>query len=270
MSTAVAASTPVPANEFERFLASLAEPQREQIQARLSGSGLSPDHPVFAALADLYERNPEKSEATQDFYQEALLHSATAKQLLADFRDLPTTIAARLDAQFKELLAQFTTPVEKLERTSTDLSRNVEALPILLLANRRRPTPMPEGFWNKIKWASGRLAEAIAAVFTDRAAWLAAGGTSLCVAALVTVIVLCLGARQLSNYYEKSYQQRLAHLEADSLENTIALNRLLTLGVTLKIEQSKEENAFYLVLQGAHKAAQPVNSPEGLAVEVWP
>jgi hypothetical protein len=74
----------------------------------------------------------------------------------------------------------------------------------------------------------------------------------------------------LSRYYDDCYQQRLAHLEADSIENTIALNRLLAAGIALKVERSKEGDAYFLILQGAHKAAQPVNSPEGLAVEVWP
>jgi hypothetical protein len=263
-------SAPIPANEFERFLANLAEPQRETIRTRLSGSGLSADHPVFAALADFYEKSPPKTEPTQDFYQEALLHSTTAKQLLADFRDLPTTISGRIDARFQELLTRFTAPVEKLERTSTDLTRNVEALPVLLLSNRRRSTPMPQGFWNKLGWITGRLLETIRTLFTDHRPWLAAVVTSLCATALLTAAALAFGAHRLAGYYEQSYQERLAHMQADSLENTMALNRLLAAGLTLKVERSKDQDAYYLILLGAHKAAQPINSPEGLAVEVWP
>jgi hypothetical protein len=58
-------------------------------------------------------------------------------------------------------------------------------------------------------------------------------------------------------------------MEADSTADTIALNRLLAAGIALKVERSKD-NAYFLILPGAQKAAQPVNSPEGLAVEVWP
>ena len=60
MSTVPVAVESVPANEFERFLATLSEPLREEIQTRLSGSGLSPNHPVFTALADFYEKNIPK------------------------------------------------------------------------------------------------------------------------------------------------------------------------------------------------------------------
>jgi hypothetical protein len=82
--------------------------------------------------------------------------------------------------------------------------------------------------------------------------------------------VVSLGALNLSSHYEQAYQQRLAHMEADSVENTVALNRLLAAGIALKVERNKEGDAYFLILEGAHKAAQPVNSPEGLAVEVWP
>jgi hypothetical protein len=267
MTEASVAAASVPANEFERFLATLSEPLREEIKSRLSGSGLSPNHPIFTALADFYEKNIPKKQAVPDFYQEALLHSNNAKQLLADLRDVPTTILARFETQLNGLLAAFTGPVQRLERTATDLTRNVEALPILLLSKRNESKPTPKGFWNKLKWCVGR---SLVAARTTLADWLVAGGTCACAAFIITAIVLSYGAHNLSHYYEESYQQRLAHMEADSIENTIALNRLLAAGIALKVERNKEGDAYFLILQGAHKAAQPISSPEGLAVEVWP
>jgi hypothetical protein len=268
MSTAAPAS--VPANEFERFLATLPEPLREECRSRLSGSGLSPDHPVFAVLADFYEKNIPNKQAVPDFFEEALLHSNNAKQLLADLRDLPATMLARFETQLHGLLAAFTGPVERLERTATDLTRNVEALPVLLLSKRNESKPAPKGFWNKLLWVVSRSLEAARTTLADHLAWLVAGGTCACAAIIITAIVLSYGARHLSSIYEESYQQRLAHMEADSIENTIALNRLLAAGIALKVERDKDGTAYYLILQGARKAAQPINSPEGLAVEVWP
>jgi membrane protein required for beta-lactamase induction len=101
-------------------------------------------------------------------------------------------------------------------------------------------------------------------------AWLVTGLVCVSLAMTVTVTVLSLGASHLSRFYEAAYQERVAHMEADSVENTVALNRLLAAGIALKVERSKDGNAYFLILQGAQKAAQPVNSPEGLAVEVWP
>src|SRR5277367_4038221 len=111
MSTAPVTAASVPANEFERFLATLPEPLREELHSRLSGSGLSPDHPVFAVLADFYEKNIPKKQAVPDFFEEALLHSNNAKQLLAELRDLPTAMLARFETQLGSLLAAFTAPV---------------------------------------------------------------------------------------------------------------------------------------------------------------
>jgi len=270
MSAAPVPAESVPANEFERFLATLPEALREEIKSRLSGSGLSPNHPVFTALADFYEKNIPNKQPVPDFFEEALLHSNNAKQLLADLRDLPSAMLARFETQLKGLLAGFTGPVERLERTATDLTRNVEALPVLLLSKRHGSSPPPHGFWNKWKWYAGKSLEAARTALADHLAWLVAGGVCACVATVLTTIVLAFGARHLSRTYEESYQQRLSHLEADSIENTIALNRLLAAGIALKVERDKDGTAYYLILQGAHKAAQPINSPEGLAVEVWP
>ena len=263
MSTTSLPPATVPANEFERFLATLAEPLREECKTRLSGSGLSPDHPVFAVLADFYEKNIPKKEAASDFYEEALLHSNNAKQLLADFRDLPTTILARFETQLHGLLAAFSAPVDRLEITANDLARNVEALPVLLLSKRSEAKQKPEGLWNQLKWRA-------AALLADHLAWLVAAAACVTITVVVTSIVLTSGARHLSHYYQEAYQQQLSHLEADSIENTITLSRLLAAGITLKVERNKEADGYYLILQGIHKAAQPINSPEGIAIEVWP
>jgi len=267
MSEAPVAAASVPASEFERFLATLAEPLREECKTRLSGSGLSPNLPVFKVLADFYEKNMPKKEAAPDFYQEALLHSNTAKQLLADFRDLPAMVSARFETELHALLTAFTAPVERLERTATDLTRNVEALPVLLLSKRKPSAPPPTGFWSKLNWYVERWLEAIRRALAD---WVVVSGTCALATVVITVTVLCYGARHLSRSYEESYQQQLSHMEAGSIENTIALNRLLAAGIALKVERNKEGDAYYLILHGASKAAQPINSPEGLAVEVWP
>jgi hypothetical protein len=265
MSEAPVAAASVPASEFERFLAMLSEPLREELQSRLSGSGLSPNLPVFKVLADFYEKNMPKKEP--DFYEEALLHSNTAKQLLADFQDLPTTILARFDTQLNGLLSAFTAPVERLESTATDLTRNVEALPVLLLSKRKSSTAPPKGFWSKTEWYVERWLEFARRALAD---WMVVSGACTFAAILITITVLSYGARHLSHSYEEAYRQRLSHLEADSIENTIALNRLLAAGIALKVERDKDGDAYYLILHGARKAAQPISSPEGLAVEVWP
>jgi hypothetical protein len=269
MSAAPVPATPVPAGEFERFVATLPELLRDECRTRFAGSGISPNHPVFTMLADFHEKK-RAGECSGDFYEEALLHANNTKQLLADFRDLPSTIRAQCETQLQGLLAAFTGPMDKLERTAADLSRNVEALPILLLPKRARATTAPAGFWKNLQWRIGARIETARLTLADRAAWIVAGGACTCGAAVVTAIVLSLGARHLSSYYEASYRQRLAHLEADSLDNTIALNRLLSAGISLKIERDRDGNAYYLILRGAHKAAPPISSPEGLAVEVWP
>jgi hypothetical protein len=84
------------------------------------------------------------------------------------------------------------------------------------------------------------------------------------------VTILFLGAAHLSRSYEAAYQDRVAHMEADSATNTVALNRLLIAGITLNVQRAPDGTGWYLILPGARRAAHPVNSPEGLALEVWP
>ena len=259
----------VPNNEYERFLASLPDALREECRSRLSGSGFSPDHPVFQVLADFYEKIPPTSESTRDFIGEATLHADRSKQLLDEFQHVPKTILAQIEPQLASLLSTFNAPIEKLDQTATHLQRNVEALPTLLLGRRCSPPPQ-SGRWNRLKWLVAEFARAGRSTLLDHVAWIVCGSISLILALSIATVFLVLGASRLSQSYEASYQQRLAALEADSVQNTISLNRLLAAGITLKVERSKEEDAYFLVLPGAHKAGQPVESPEGLAVEVWP
>jgi hypothetical protein len=256
----------VPANEYERFLAALPESLREECRTRLTGSNLSPDHPIFQLLADFYEKNGPQKPVDRDFLGEATLHADRAKQLLTEFNGLPDAILGKIEPQLHGLLLAFAGPVERVETAATHLQRNVEALPVLLLARRFKPDPMPSEKWRRPWWFVSNLLRAAWSTASDHLAWIVTGSISLCAA----IIVLALGASHLSRAYEASYQQRLAHLEADSVQNTIALNRLLTAGITLKVERDKDGDAYFLILQGAHKAAEPVNSPEGLAVEIWP
>ena len=256
----------IPSNEYERFLAALPESLREECRSRLAGSGLSPDHPVFQLLADFYEKTTTINSADRDFLGEATLHADRSKQLLSEFRDLPESITGKIELQLRDLLLAFVNPVERLEATATHLQRNVEALPVLLLSRRFKWTPIPAELWKRPLWILQNFMRAGWSAASDHLAWIVIGSVCLC----LTFIVLTCGAAHLSRAYEAAYQERLSHLEADSVQNTIALNRLLTAGITLKIERDTDGSSYFLILQGAHKAANPVSSPEGLAIEVWP
>jgi hypothetical protein len=259
-------SAEIPSNEYERFLAALPESLRAECRSRLAGSGLSPDHPVFQLLADFYEKTASTKPADRDFLGEATLHADRSKQLLTDFRDLPEAITGRIELQLRDLLLAFVNPVERLEATATHLQRNVEALPVLLLSRRFKQTPLPAELWKRPLWFLQNLVRAGWSATSDHLAWVVIGCICLC----LTLIVLTCGAAHLSRAYEAAYQERLSHLEADSVQNTIALNRLLAAGIVLKIERDTDGSSYFLILQGAHKAANPVSSPEGLAIEVWP
>jgi hypothetical protein len=262
-----------PRTEFERFLAALPDGMRDECRSKLSGSGLSPDLPVFTVLADLFQGQPAPGEAESvpDFLEEARLHAERSRQLLDAFEKIPVAWLAKIDEGIAPLLSALTTPVQQLQTTATNLERNVEALPVLLLARRHTPPEnRPEKWWERQQWRLRTWGRVLQILLSDHQAWLVTGVISFCATVVLTITILSLGARGLSRYYEQSYQHRLAHLEADSVENTVALNRLLTAGISLKVERASDDSAYFLVLQGAHKAAQPVNSPEGLAVEVWP
>jgi len=262
-----------PRTEFERFLAALPDGMRDECRSKLSGSGLSPDLPVFTVLADLFQEQPAPAEAESvpDFLEEARLHAERSRQLLDAFDKIPVALLAKIDEGITPLLSALTPPVQQLQTTATHLQRNVEALPVLLLARRHTPPEnRPEKWWERQQWRLRKWGRVLKILLSDHQAWLVTGIISFCATVVLTITILSLGARGLSRYYEQSYQQRLAHLEADSVENTVALNRLLTAGISLKVERASDDSAYFLVLQGAHKAAQPVNSPEGLAVEVWP
>jgi hypothetical protein len=270
-STQPSAVTPhVPINEYERFLASLPEAWREQCRERLTGSGFSPDHPVFQILADFFEKTPPEKESGRDFIGEATLHADRSKQLLDDFQSLPQAMLAQIEPQLLGLLSALNGPVEKLETTATHLQRNVEALPVLLLGRRPPSAPVSATRWEKLAWWVGQFVQQMKLSVSDHLAWLVTGTISATFALSTAVILLVLGAAHLSHVYEESYRDRVARMEADSVQNTVALNRLLAAGITLEVQRSKDGDAYFLILPGARKAAQPINSPEGLAVEVWP
>jgi hypothetical protein len=262
--------TNVPANEYERFLASLPDALREECRARLTGSGFSPDHPVFQVLADFFEKSPTTAEPIRDFIGEANLHADRSKQLLDELQNVPQAILAQIETQLTGFLSALNGPVEKLDLTATHLQRNVEALPVLLLGKRSSPPPDLSGKWNRFKWSVTEFCRTGRTTLFDLSAWIVSGSISLTLAFALAGVLLVCGASHLSHSYEEAYQKRLTRLEADSVQNTVALNRLLAAGITLKVERSKDDDAYFLVLLGARKAAQPVPSPEGLAVEVWP
>jgi hypothetical protein len=264
-----------PATEYERFLAALPDPLREECEAKLTGSGLAANHPVFQVLADFFEKTTATPTATpkepaRDFIQEATLHADRATQLLNDFQKVPQAILARLEPQLLGLLIALNNPLERLENTSIHLQRNVEALPVLLLGSRALPCPPFKKWRNRFKWWLRQFPQKARWALADHTAWIVSGITSAAVAFAATVVILTLSASHLARSYEEAYQARLDHMEADSAADTVALNRLLVAGITLKLERSKDNTAYFLILQGAHKAAQPIDSPEGLALEVWP
>jgi hypothetical protein len=262
--------TSVPTNEYERFLASLPNALREECRTRLTGSGFSPDHPVFQVLADFFEKAPPTAEPTRDFIGEATLHADRSKQLLDEFQNIPQAILARIEPQLAGFLTVLNGPVEKLDLTAIHLQRNVEALPLLLLGKRSSPPPELSRGWGQFKWSVAEFFRLSRTTLFDHLTWIVSGSICLMLAFALAAVLLVLGASRLSHSYEASYQQRLARLEADSVQNTVSLNRLLAAGITLKVERSPDGAAYFLILPGARKAAQPVSSPEGLAVEVWP
>lgn len=235
-----------PSNEYERFLAALPEGMRAGCRERLAGSGISPDHPVFKVLAEVYaQATPTREqEAVPDFLEEAQLHSQMSKQLLAEFGEIPRAVLARIEPQLVGLFDALTAPVTTLTATATDLQRNVEALPHLFGARR--------------------------GLRESRGPWIVAGTVSAALAVVVTTLVLYFGASSLSRRYEETYQQRLATLEAGSADDTVTLSRLATAGISLKLERGADGDSYFLVLRGARKAAQPISSTEGLAVQIWP
>lgn len=267
-------ATAVPANEYERFLAALPEPLRNECKAQLSGSGLAANHPLFKVLADFYEKagheESEEKAPARDFLQEATLHASQSKQLLDDFKKLPSAILAQIEPQLVGLLSALSGPVERLETAATSLDRNIEALPVLLLRRRYEPPPVDAKAWEKFKWWLRQFPRQVRWALSDHVAWIVCGIICTMLAVAATATILSFGASRLARGYEAAYQDRLAHMEADSAQNTIALNRLLAAGITLKVERSDDNSSHFLILQGAQKAAQPVNSPEGLAVQVWP
>jgi hypothetical protein len=242
----------VPATEYERFIAALPESFRNECRTKLDGSGLAANHPVFHALAELYEK--EASKPARDFIQEATLHADRATQLLNDFQKIPQAILAQIEPQLLGLVSALNSPLQKLEALSTVTPSPERALPL----------PVVEESSPKLNEPSA--VGTVGSTVSNPMAWMVTGSISIAVA----VMILSLGAVHLSHSYEAAYQDRVAHMEADSTSNTIALNRLLVAGISLKVERSPDANAWYLILPGAHRATQPFSSPEGLAVEVWP
>jgi hypothetical protein len=260
----------VPATQYERFLAALPETFRDECRSKLDGSGLAANHPVFHALAELYEK--ERQKPARNFIQEATLHADHATKLLQDFEKVPQAILAQIEPQLLGLVSALNGPLQKLETLST--ATPPIAQPVLAtVANEPSPNLNDKSEQSKHDKKGGEIWHRVGQFFriagstvSNPVAWVVTGSIS----AAVAVMIFSLGAAHLSHSYEAAYQDRVAHMEADSTSDTIALNRLLVAGISLKVERSPDANAWYLILPGAHKATPPVNSPEGLAVEVWP
>jgi hypothetical protein len=263
-----------PITDYERFLAALPRDIRDDCEAKLRGSGLAANHPVFLALAELYEKQSQKP--TRDFVQEAAAHADLGQKLLDDLKALPEAMLARLEPQLVGLMKMFESPIAKLDVAATSLQRNVEALPVLLLGDRpgrdqasAEVELQPGSEKSFLRSRLVKILHGAGLILSDRTAWLVTGAISFLFWFGVSATVLGIGSGHLSRSYDRAFQQRVAHMEADSVTNTITLNRLLALGLAIKIERGSSSDDWFLVLQGARKAAAPVDSPEGPAVEVW-
>jgi hypothetical protein len=265
----------VPTTQYERFLAALPESFRSECRSKLEGFGLAANHPAFLALAQLYEKDREKP--PRDFIHEATLHADQSTQLLNELRSLPEAIMAKIEPQLVGLLSALRNPLQRLEVISVALQSPAQPFPVQTPPipahappsenpNGPPPPPKPAKAENKLWQVVGQFLCTAASTVSNPLAWIVTGSISVSIA----VTIFSLGAAHLSRSYEAAYQDRVAHMEADSAADTVALNRLLVAGLTLKVEQSPDREGWYLILPGARKAAQPVNSPEGLAVEVWP
>jgi hypothetical protein len=258
------ATASVPPNEYERFLAALPEPLRKPCRDKLAGSKLAANHPVFQALAEWYEEET-KEEPARNFIAEAELHAGQSKQLLAEFQNVPGAIMGRIEPQLNGLMAALNGPLNKLEAVAARIAAPGPDAPLY-----DKP-PQFERRRDWLRWWSRSILWEVRSTISNRVAWIVTGSICLTLAVIVAATILFFGAARLSRFYDDSYQQRLAQMQADSVEDTVALQQLIAAKIALKVRQSPDDpHSFFLILPGAHKAAQPVNSPEGLAVEVWP
>jgi hypothetical protein len=258
----------VPATQYERFLAALPEPFRKACHSKLEGSGLAANHPAFLALAELYEK--ERENPPRDFIQEAMLHANQSSQLLNQLKELPGAIMGKIEPQLHGLLSALNGPLQRLEAVTTALEVPTSSAPVHethpQISTGRMEKSNPETEEKRFGQALGQFFRTAGSTLANPVAWMVTGSISVTGA----VSILFLGAAHLSHSYEAAYEERVAHMEADSASDTVALNRLLSAGITLEVEKGPDGTGWYLILPGARKAAQPVNSPEGLAVEVWP
>jgi hypothetical protein len=134
------APAPVPATQYERFLAALPETFRDECRSKLDGSGLAANHPVFHALAELYEK--ERQKPARNFIQEATLHADHATKLLQDFEKVPQAILAQIEPQLLGLVSALNGPLQKLETLSTATPPPTLALPAPVTS---QPTQHPDG-----------------------------------------------------------------------------------------------------------------------------
>jgi hypothetical protein len=258
----------IPSTEYEKFIAALPESFREECQTQLQGSGLAANHPVFGVLAGLYLKQAAKP--ARNFIAEVTAHADLSKKLLADLKDIPGVVLGDLQPQILGAVSALGAPIQRLETISEKLESQLKASPSAPVASAPARAEIETAPPSALSASPIDFREKTRATVANPTAWIVTGTICVTVSITLVIIVLDLGAGHLSHSYEQAYQTRLAHMEADSATNTFALNRLLAAGITLKVEQAPDAHAFFIVLPGVLKAAQPVNSPEGIAVEVWP
>ncbi len=261
------------ATEYERFVGLLPEDLRAEFEERLGGSRLSPDNPLFGVLADIFSRatkgqGAEEGEESSvpDFLQEATLHSTLSKQLLEQFKSLPEELHGKIEAHLGSI-EKAARPLTELSAVADQLSRHVEHLAAVFPIE---PAP-PEGDWReRSAWRVARIARVARQLVMRLAPWAISGTVCAAGSVIATTLILYFGAIHLRSYYEDQYHRRVAELETDSIQDTVTLNRLVEAGISIELRRNESGDGYFLVLKGVKKAAQPVNSPDGLAVQVWP
>ena len=253
-----------PANGYEAFLMKLPEERREAIAVQLRNSKLATDHPVFAIMADVLGLTPSNAErrTDPDFVEEAELLSTLGRQILEDFGKLPKKIIGQINEELVAPLQVLIPPASTLNVVSSDLRQAVDTLQLFLPSRR----PRPETFWRRQLWRLVNIWKEGWLAIANSAAWITAGAA---VAGLTTAGLLY-GWNTISDHCEAEYQAQLASLQAGSSQDKASITELATAGITLNVERAENNDGVFVVFKGASRAAQPINSQEGLAVQVWP
>jgi len=194
-----------PATGYERFISALPEPFRKECQSKLEGSGLAANHPVFRALAELYEKEREKP--TRDFLQEATLHADQSTHLLSELKGLPNAIMAKIEPQIVGIVSALNNPLQRLEAIATAIQPLNKTLPPqappepVIEPPPQIPTVLtqdsqPEKKRTQFGQSVGRFLRTAGSTVSNTIAWIVTGAIS----AALAVMIFSLGAARLAAY----------------------------------------------------------------------